>query len=96
MMTAEQLAETRTYDSLEPIGGVREDYRTAYICLMLHNLMQMQRGDGKWDRRTIKDFLLWGPKTWGQGQTDKPQPVETMKAVLMSIPGVRIKKGKAD
>lgn len=85
-MTAPQLAETRAYDQIEPIGGYREDYRMAQVCLMLHNLMQMQRGDGKRIKASIYDFMPWGPEDPGrQRAADKPQSVDEMKAVLLGI-----------
>jgi len=84
-MTAAQLAEVGAYDQIEPIGGYREDYRLAQVCLMLHNLMQMQRGDGKWTKASIYDFMPWGPEGGRKGPADKPQTVDEMKAVLIGI-----------
>ena len=85
------MAEWRAYDQIEPIGGYREDYRMAQVCLMLHNLIQMQRGDGNWEKADLNDFMLWGPETRAPA-TDKRQSVEEMKAVLSAIPGIKKKE----
>ena len=84
-LTAPQLAEWRAYDRIEPIGGYREDYRAAQVCLMLHTLIQSNRGDGKWTKASIYDFMPWGPEDPGRQAADKPQSVDEMKTVLLGI-----------
>jgi len=83
-MTLEQITDVMAYDRIEPIGGYREDYRFAQVCLLLHNQIQQQRGDGKWRTATLQDFMLWGPK--GKSESgDKPQSVEEQKAIMLSL-----------
>lgn len=91
-MTASHLAEVKAYDQIEPIGGYREDYRLAQVCLMLHTLIQSNRGDGKWTKASIYDFMPWGPEGGRRTAADKPQSVDEMKAILSSIPGMKVKK----
>lgn len=83
-MTLEQISDVMAYDRIEPIGEIRADYRMAQVCLLLHNLIQMQRGDGKWTRATLQDFMLFGPKI-NQKPLDKPQSVNEMKAIMMAL-----------
>jgi hypothetical protein len=83
-MTLEQISDVMAYDRIEPIGEIRADYRMAQVCLLLHNLIQMQRGDGKWTRATLQDFMLFGPKA-SQKPIDKPQSVDEMKAIMMAL-----------
>lgn len=90
-MTVEQMEDVRAYDSIEPIGGYREDYRIAYVCLMLHNLIQAQRGDGKWQSATLDDFMLWPATKRKKKRRKEVQSVEEQKAILLSLVG--IKKG---
>lgn len=84
-MTAAHLSEIKAYDRIEPIGGYRDDMRAAQICLMLHTLIQSNRGDGKWTTASIYDFMLWGPEDPGRRAADKHQSVDEMKAVLLSM-----------
>jgi hypothetical protein len=91
-LTAAQLADWRAYDRIEPIGGYRADYRVAQVCHWLFQSIQAQRGDGKHVKSTPWDFMPWGPDEGGKGPEDKPQTVEEMKAIIMGIPGVKVKK----
>ena len=61
---------------------------------MLHSLIQSNRGDGKWTRASIYDFMPWGPEDPGRRAADKPQSVEEMKAVLLAIPGIKKREKK--
>jgi len=90
-MTLEQMSDVMAYDKIEPIGEIRADYRMAQVCLLLHNLIQMQRGDGKWTRATLQDFMLFGPKT-SKKLPDKPQSVDEMKAIMMALARPKEKK----
>jgi hypothetical protein len=90
-MTLEQLSDVMAYDRIEPIGGYREDYRFAQVCLLLHNQIQQQRGDGKWVKATLQDFMLWGPKV-SEKPTENPQSVDEMKTILLSL--TRLSKEK--
>jgi len=83
-MTLEQISDVVAYDAIEPIGGYREDYRFAQVCLLLHNQIQQQRGDGKWRKANLQDFMLWGPKSKTESD-DKPQSVDEMKAIMLSL-----------
>ena len=68
--------------------------RAAQICLLLHATIQSNRGDGKWVKASIYDFMLWGPEDPGRRAADKPQSVDEMKAVLLSIArSSKVKKG---
>ena len=78
------MSDVVAYDRIEPIGEIRADYRMAQVCLLLHNLIQMQRGDGKWTSATIQDFMLFGPKV-SQKLPDKPQSVDEMKTIMMAL-----------
>jgi len=91
-LTLEQYLEAEAYNVLEPIGGYREDFRAAQICLMLHNLLQAQRGDGKWVKATVYDFMPWGPKE--TKPAEKPQTVDEMKKMLLAIAGNAQKTGE--
>jgi hypothetical protein len=82
-MTLEQISDVEAYDKIEPIGGFREDYRFAQVCLMLHNQIQQQRGDGKWRKASLHDFMLWGPKV--KVKETESQSVEEMKAIMLSL-----------
>lgn len=89
-LSASQQAEWEAYDRLEPIGGYREDYRFAQVCLMLHKLMQMQRGDGKHTRADIHDFMLWGPER--HVSITKRKSPEELKQMMMAV--AQATKGK--
>lgn len=78
------MSDVVAYDRIEPIGEIRADYRAAQVCLLLHNLIQMQRGDGKWTKATIQDFMLFGPKISSKPM-DKPQPVEDMRTIMFAL-----------
>ena len=61
---------------------------------MLHTLIQSNRGDAKWTKASIYDFMPWGPEDPGRrAAAEQSQSVDEMKAVLMAF--VRPKKGKA-
>jgi hypothetical protein len=85
-LTVSELAEWRAYNEIEPIGAPRDDYRMAQIGLLLHNLTQMQRGDGKWLSASIHDFALWSRVEPEKPQVEEPeQSVNEMKSVMLAL-----------
>jgi hypothetical protein len=74
-LTAAQLAEWEAFDSLEPIGKWRDDYRTALLCTLISNMFS----DKKSNPAKLTDFLL----QWDKPKKNKKhQTVEEMKKIL--------------
>lgn len=85
-VTSEQLSEIEAYDSIEPIGGFREDFRFAQVCNLVFQIAQAVYGK-KGQRRssTPADFMPWGSEAiYGRRKpVKKVQTVEEMKEVLL-------------
>lgn len=82
-LTGEQLTDWEIYDRLEPIGGFRQDYRFAQLCLLLFNIAQ-GFGDGKKKlKATAWDFMPWGPKA--PVVVEEKQSVAEMKDIMLAM-----------
>jgi hypothetical protein len=81
-LTASQLAEWKAFNSLEPIGEYRDDYRFSYMASLITNLAIRINGKSGAKLTSIKDFIF----DWDADNTTKgTQSMEEMKNVLQSI-----------
>lgn len=81
-LTEEQILEWVVYDSLDPIGDFRSDYRNALLCSTICNIAIRQgTAKGRIPQYTkISDFMPdWGNQTSKQA---KKQTIEEMKMIL--------------
>lgn len=85
MLTTPQMSEWLAYDRIEPIGGYREDFRFAQLCLLVFDIAQKAFGGKKRLKASIMDFMPWGPDEARKKVPDKPQTVDEMKAILTGI-----------
>ena len=84
-MTSTQLSEWEAYNELEPIGGIREDYRLAYLSSLITNLVIAVNGKPNAKKTKPEEFLLeWGVGVQEQS-TKQPQSLEQMKQALSTI-----------
>lgn len=71
-------------DRLDPIGGLKEDIRIAYICTIMTNLVISVHGKKGSSFKNITDFLLkWDVTDMEKGV--KVQTPEEMKTILLGI-----------
>ena len=78
-MDGREFAEWQAFDLVSPLGAWRDDWRTAYLAMMIHNA-NCGRGKGK----KVSDFL----PDWIKPHTDEvtePQSVEAMIAVARAL-----------
>jgi hypothetical protein len=57
-ITSEQFSEWEAYDRLDPIGKWREDFRLAYLCSMVTNLVISVHGKKGTKMTSPIDFML--------------------------------------
>lgn len=91
-LTAFQLAEWEAFDSLDPIGSFRADYRMAQICSTNTNIaIQVNKGKKAVKLTTPLEFM---PDYDGKlrEQRNKTQSVEEMKQILLGIANAQNKK----
>ena len=79
-----QLNEWEAYDRLDPIGTWRDDFRMAYLSMIVTNLVKAIYGKEE-DKPTVPiDFM----PDWAKGEEEikeEGQSVEEMKQILMGI-----------
>lgn len=83
-LTANQLAEWQAYDSLDPIGEARADFRFSYIAHLITTLTSSVHGKKGSKMPDIKDFLF----EWDvEGRTGKEagQSADEMRQLLRSV-----------
>jgi hypothetical protein len=81
-LSATQIAEWEAFDKLEPIGKLRDDYRTALLCTLIANMFSNKKSKPA----KLTDFLLqWDKKP------KKRQTIEEMKSMLQLIFGKKNK-----
>lgn len=82
-LNSADISEWMAYDSLEPIGKWRDDYRTALLASVITNLFISTYGKKGTRHTEIKDFLL----NWDiEDVITKPaQSMEEMKVILQSL-----------
>lgn len=95
-LTSVQLSEWEAYDTIDPIGTWREDYRTAalqaLIVNMIHALYPKEGSDPIVSSAT--DFMpIWDKALRKKVETKKPkQSVDEMMNLLMSLADTQNKK----
>jgi len=88
-LTASQLIEWEAYDTLEPIGEWRADYRISFLASLLTNLVIQTMGKKGAKLTKIEDFLF----DWDGSVADsKKQTPKQMKDILMAIVNKNKKK----
>ncbi len=92
-ITSNQLFEWEAYDTIDPIGTWRDDFRVAKLAALIQNLvMQLYAKKGTTPKlRTIIDEMPdWlGDRT---EEMNKKQSVEEMKEILLSIASTQNRK----
>jgi len=83
-MTSAQLSEWEAFNSLEPIGEYRRDYRIAVLTSVIYNFASSF--GSKTGRRLVskpQDFMAWLEQP--PQETEQEQTVDEMKQVLHTI-----------
>jgi hypothetical protein len=91
-LTAKQLAEWEEYSKIDPIGKWREDYRLAYLAMLITNLTIQVHGKRGAQLAKFEDFLLEWDSEGTKTTSTKQQSVEDMRSVLMSLAASQNKK----
>jgi hypothetical protein len=92
-LTSVQLSEWEAYDRLDPLGTWREDFRLAYLCSLVTNLVISTHGKTGAKHTLPTDFMLDWDLEKKKGVV-KQQTVEQMKEVLFEIAKTHNKKLK--
>jgi hypothetical protein len=85
-LTSAQLSEWEVYNRIDPIGEFRGDYRMAYLCSLIQNLVsKLYTKAGKSVKLTTPiDFMLdWSGDL--KLQRSKKQSMEELKLNLLSF-----------
>lgn len=83
-LTASQLSEWYAFNSLEPIGEHRADYRVSYLASLITNLAIRINGKKGDKLSSVKDFLFeWDSESSTKGTGT--QSIEEMKSVFNQI-----------
>lgn len=80
-LTARQLVEWEAYNKIDPIGTEREDFRMAFLAMIITNVAIGALGSKNAKTAKLEDFM----PDW---DTTKPKPVqsaEQMKNILMGL-----------
>lgn len=94
-LTSIQLSEWEAYDTLDPIGTWREDYRTASLEALVVNIVQsLYHKEGEVPKSTsVVDFMpIWDKESRKVAEVTERQSVTDMKEILMSIANSQNKK----
>lgn len=93
LLTAEQLAEWRAYDLLEPIGTERIEYGFAMLCAVIMNIALSVFGKKDAKQFSPLDFMpSWDGSAYKEREETKKQSVEEMKRILEMIAAGQPKK----
>jgi hypothetical protein len=90
-LTSAQLSEWQAYESLEPFGEWRADYRIGQLCALVLNIAKAVAGEkGKYMPSNADDFMLSEQidQQWAEEDKLEQQPVQTieeMKKALYAI-----------
>jgi hypothetical protein len=74
-----QLSEWEAYDRIDPIGTWREDFRMAYLCSLVTNLVISVHGKKGAKTTNVIDFM----PEWGKHEEDKV--IESGKSLAEQI-----------
>ena len=89
-LTASQLAEWKAFNTLDPIGEERSDFRMSYMASLLTNLVIKTMGKQGSKLTSVEDFAL----NWGEGKKKGTQSVEDMKSVFQSLAAASAERGE--
>ena len=87
-MTLEQLNEWEAYYRLDPTSDLKDDYRIAYLAMLIVNSVRAVHCKKGTKMTDIEDHLI----KWGEEKTEKKQTADEMKKVLMAIAATNKKK----
>ena len=93
-LNSEQISEWEAYNSLEPIGETRADYRAALIACTITNCFRSAYGKKGSRMMTIGDFLFEWDKQDVDPDVIKRESVEDMRSGLVNIAALLSKKTK--
>lgn len=80
-LTANQLAEWQAYDSLDPIGEARADFRFSYLAHLITTLTSSVHGKKGSKMPDLKDFLF----EWDVEGKEIGQTADEMRQLLRSV-----------
>ena len=84
-LNARQLAEWEAYNTMEPIGEERSDFRISFLSSLITNLVIRALGKKGAKLTNVKDFVF----KWDSKEEAKPQmKVEQFKAVFHQIASI--------
>jgi len=82
-LTSSQISEWEVYDRIDPIGGVKDDFRMAFLAHLMVNISRSVHGKRGTKMSGIKEFMPnWEKGTIGEA---KAQTIEEMKQVLLAM-----------
>jgi hypothetical protein len=92
-LTSEQLSEWEAYDTMDPIGEWRDDFRMAFLASLIVNSARAIHGKKGTKMSTPADFM---PK-WDKDAVKevKTQSAEEMKQILLSLGSRKFDKIKS-
>jgi len=83
-LTSAQLSEWEAYDKLDPIGTWRDDYRLAVLDSLLVNIVsRLYAKKGHTPKEVSPTEFM--PNWSGEKKIAKPQTMEEMKSILLSL-----------
>lgn len=85
-MTAAQLGEWEAFNTLEPVGEYRRDYRIAALTAMVYNIANSFGSKTRKKLAKPKDFMPW---LESENVETPQQSVEDMKKVVQGIAKVQ-------
>lgn len=94
-LTSVQLSEWEAYDTLDPIGTWREDYRTASLEALMVNIIQSlyHKENETPQTTTAIDFMpIWDKEARKVAEKPVQQSITDMKDLLMSLANSQNKK----
>ena len=90
-LSSTQISEWQAYDRLDPIGTWREDFRMAYLSMIITNLVRAIHGKEETKIAIPLDFM----PDWGKGEEEVKetgQTQEDMKKIMMAVARVSKKR----
>lgn len=86
-LTSKQISEWEAFDTIDPIGKWRDDFRFAKLESLLINIVNQLYHDPKKGKPALTNPIDFMPDWTGEGtlQEPKKQSVEEMKETLMRI-----------
>jgi hypothetical protein len=95
-LTSTQLSEWEAYDKIDPIGTWRDDYRMAYLACTIVNIVKQLYAEKSEKLKLLApmDFMpVWDAEKLKEIE-EKPQDLNEMKNMLLSIATAQNKKVK--